>query len=111
MAPPTEWHLGSMNFCGPGTNLTRRLSVNDEPITQPVDRIDEIAMWHDIYYRDHEGMADRYAADKEMIKKVKALGSLTCRETFEKYVVIVALSIKRFFVRMFLYCIRSNNVQ
>ena len=101
-----EIHLPGMNFCGPNTNLTKRLSMNDLPITPPVDKIDEVAMWHDVYYRDHENMADRFRADKEMINKVKDLDELTMRETVEKYIVIIALTIKRFFVRMILFCIR-----
>jgi len=42
-----EWHLPGHNFTGPGTRLTQRLERGDEP----VNRVDELSLHHDIRYQ------------------------------------------------------------
>lgn len=39
-----EKHFPGMNYCGPGTNVARRLSNN----VQPVDALDRAALAHDL---------------------------------------------------------------
>ena len=39
-----ERHFPGMNFCGPGTNVARRLKNN----VKPVDRLDAAALKHDL---------------------------------------------------------------
>ncbi len=41
-----EWHLPGHNFTGPGTRLKERLERGDEP----VNRVDELSLHHDIRY-------------------------------------------------------------
>lgn len=42
-----EWHLPGHNFTGPGTRLQERLERGDEP----VNRVDELSLHHDIRYQ------------------------------------------------------------
>jgi hypothetical protein len=42
-----EWHLPGHNFTGPGTKLTERLERGDEPI----NRVDELSLHHDLRYQ------------------------------------------------------------
>ena len=42
-----EWHFPGHNFTGPGTRLNERLERGDEP----VNRVDELALHHDIRYQ------------------------------------------------------------
>ena len=45
---PGEKHLPGMQYCGPGTNLDKKLNPDGTPKPQylPVDRVDEIALRH-----------------------------------------------------------------
>jgi hypothetical protein len=45
-----EWHLPGHNFTGPGTRLKERLERGDEP----VNRVDELSLHHDIRYQGIE---------------------------------------------------------
>lgn len=42
-----EWHFPGHNFTGPGTRLEERLERGDEP----VNRVDELSLHHDIRYQ------------------------------------------------------------
>ena len=51
---PFEKHLPGMQYCGPGTNLNLKLKadgVTPRKGFEPVDRVDEAAMKHDIKYQ------------------------------------------------------------
>lgn len=60
-----EFHVPGYNFCGPGsgTKLNERLDSNDNPITPPVNSIDQACMKHDISYRDNKDLQSREKAD------------------------------------------------
>ena len=95
---PFEKHLPGMNYCGPGTNLLKKL--NDDGKTpkkgyEPVDRVDEAALKHDIKYSQHDDLRHRNQADKEMITDLKNIQNPTCRERFERCIVLPILIIKR----------------
>lgn len=45
-----EWHFPGHNFTGPGTRLEQRLERGDEP----VNRVDELSLHHDIRYQTIE---------------------------------------------------------
>jgi hypothetical protein len=45
-----EWHFPGHNFTGPGTRLEERLERGDEP----VNRVDELSLHHDIRYQTIE---------------------------------------------------------
>ena len=69
-----EFHIPGMNFCGPGTNLNSRLENDGKTPkfdSRPVDRVDEIALRHDLFYGEHKGAELRCHADKEMIEELK----------------------------------------
>ncbi|CAH1107140.1 unnamed protein product [Psylliodes chrysocephalus] len=50
---------------GPGTNLNERLVRGDKP----VDKLDEAAMEHSIFYRDHKNVKERHKADEILKNK------------------------------------------
>ena len=70
-----EIHLPGYNFAGPGTQLQYRLDDNDNPLPDsiPINKIDEIAYKHDIFYRDHNDLNDRHNADITMINELKQI--------------------------------------
>ena len=71
-----EFHLRSpsfrrYNFCGPNTRLNERLNPDGTPKdwSQPINRVDEICMRHDIAYRN----GDRCEADETMLRELNEL--------------------------------------
>ena len=100
-----EWHIPTMNFCGPGTDLSKRLEEDGKtpkPGSMPVDRVDEAALRHDLFYTEHKDARSRVEGDKIMIDEVRSIKDPTCRECFERAIVITALVLKRFFTSMVL---------
>ena len=61
---PSNWKFDKYNFCGPGTNLEKRLKAGD----QGINPLDDLCMKHDLWYRDHPKTEDRWVADKELQK-------------------------------------------
>jgi len=68
-----EKHLPGYNFCGPGTDVARRLREN----VQPVNRLDEAALRHDRateprgpYTSNGHGPALR-AADRQLLRDAR----------------------------------------
>ena len=57
---PFELHVPGYQYCGPGTNLEKRLARGDEGINP----LDAACKNHDIAYRDHKSLDERHAADK-----------------------------------------------
>lgn len=51
-----EWHFPGHNFTGPGTRLEERLERGDEP----VNRVDELSLHHDIRYQGIEKNDDGF---------------------------------------------------
>ncbi len=95
---PFEKHLPGMRYCGPGTNL--KLKLNDDGATprrgfEPVDRVDEAAMRHDIKYQQFDDLRHRNLADKQMLKELREIENPTCKERMERCIVIPILFIKR----------------
>lgn len=62
---PVEMHAPGYNYLGPGTKLDERLRRGDKP----VNKLDEAAREHDIFYRDHEKTSDRHKADEILEQK------------------------------------------
>ncbi len=91
-----EKHLFGHNFTGPGTNLDKRLNDDDEPVSnsKPINRIDEAALKHDIFYRDHSDIKERHQADLEMIEELNNIKNPTFREKVERVIVIKMLKAK-----------------
>jgi len=82
--PLTNWHLPKHKFTGPFTELDKRLDDSDNPLPgyTPFNQIDEIAMKHDICYRDSniEGGKTRRECDKEMLDRLAAMEAKNMRE-------------------------------
>ena len=100
-----EFHIPGMNFCGPGTDLQARLEDDGKTpklSSQPVDRVDEISLRHDLFYEKHKNAAMRCQAVKEMIDELKLIRDPTWRERVERAIAIFCLTIKRFVVLLFL---------
>jgi len=57
-----ELHLPVYNYCGPFTELEKRLARGDEP----VNKLDAGCKEHYIFYRDHQDAKERHLADKEL---------------------------------------------
>ena len=76
-----EFHLRTItgrryNFCGPNTRLSRRMTPNGtvRDGSEPINRIDEISMRHDIAYRNaDEGRGTRLQADADMLRELDEL--------------------------------------
>lgn len=56
---PFELHVPGYNYLGPGTNLDLRL----EKGVKPANKLDELALQHDIAYSKSNKMSDRHKAD------------------------------------------------
>lgn len=80
--PLKNWHLPGHKYTGPFTELDKRLDENDNPLPgyEPFNQIDEIAMKHDICYRDNP---DRKLCDKEMLSQLKTIKTKGVREKID----------------------------
>ena len=99
-----EWHLPGMKYCGPGTDLSLRLNEDrtPKPGWEPVDRVDESALRHDIFYTDHPSIREREkVGDKRMIDELLSINNPTCKEYIERAIVVPILRFKRFVTLLF----------
>ena len=63
------------SFVGPGTKLNKRLDSNKNPLphSKPVNKLDEIAMNHDICYEKYPKTKERNKiCDKKMLDDIKS---------------------------------------
>ena len=58
-----EYHLPGHNFTGPGTKLKYRLERGD----QPVNKVDALALSHDMRYDNYDSAYERFNADVHFI--------------------------------------------
>lgn len=72
---PVELHIPGYQYCGPGTNLSKRLQRGDPGI----NKLDEACKAHDIAYSKYSDSEHRTRADRELSKlawrRVKASDS------------------------------------
>lgn len=68
---PLELHLPGYNYCGPGTQLSKRLARGDKGINQ----LDEYCKQHDIAYNKSSNLRDRHKADIILLKMAKKRAS------------------------------------
>ena len=60
-----------------------------------MNRIDEISLKHDIYYKEHPAQRDRLKGDDIMLEELHNINEpLTCRERFEHVIVSLLLRLK-----------------
>ncbi|ESO95549.1 hypothetical protein LOTGIDRAFT_175167 [Lottia gigantea] len=69
-----EKHIPRHNYTGPGARLDLRFDSNDNPNQreEPICRIDQAALKHDIIYRDHEDLESSHKADQQMIHELES---------------------------------------
>jgi len=93
---PFEKHLPGMRYCGPGTRLDLRVDEDGKPFpgNEPVDRVDEAAMKHDLAYSKHNDLRHRHKADKEMLHDLLDIEEPTCRERMERCFVVPIMFLK-----------------
>lgn len=106
-----EMHIPTMRFCGPFTNLEKRLDCNDKPKpgSEPIDRVDEAALRHDLYYNTHPKMKDRIISDEVLIHELRSINNPTLKERIERAIAIFCLRVKIIFVRCCLWIIGLRN--
>ena len=105
---PFEKHLPGMRYCGPGTRLDLRLDENEQPKVgqEPVDRIDQAALRHDLSYKHYPDLKHRNAADKQMIKDLLDIEKPSCRERAERLCVLPILVVKRYIGSFIIWLLR-----
>jgi len=62
---PFELHLPGYQYCGPGTNLSKRIKRGD-PGVNPLDAACKL---HDIAYEKHKDLKQRHIADKQLAEQ------------------------------------------
>ena len=62
---PVELHLPGYQYCGPGTNLAKRLQRGDPGI----NKLDAACKQHDIAYSKYSDSTNRAKADKELAER------------------------------------------
>jgi hypothetical protein len=93
---PFEKHLPGMRYCGPGTKLDMRVNEYGEPYpgNEPIDRVDEASLKHDLVYSRYDDLRHRNEADKEMLHDLYNIKKPTLREKFERCIVVPILFLK-----------------
>lgn len=100
-----EMHLPGYNFCGPYTDLDKRLARGD----QGINKLDEACKKHDVFYKEHKDTESRQIADKILIEdadKVFHSSDSSLKEKGEAFLVKNAMNVKN----MFGMGINQNNV-
>lgn len=85
------------NFTGPGTRTDIRLNSDDTPKewSKPVDPIDNVALWHDVQYREAgNDLEKKHSADNTMIQKLNALDNLTTKQKMKRFIITKILKAK-----------------
>ena len=89
-----EKHLPGMNYCGPGTNVRRRLANK----VQPVDGLDKLCLEHDIWteprgpYRSRGKRNLLRAADRRLLNGAKLLKRQGYQPSWKVETVIIAMN-------------------
>lgn len=89
-----ELHLPGMNYCGPGTNVRRRLANK----VQPIDALDKLCLEHDIWaeprgpYRSRGKRKLLRAADRRLMNGAKLLLHQGYQPAWKAVLVIEAMS-------------------
>ena len=91
-----ELHLPGYSFCGPGTNLDKRLdeAANPKPWSKPINRVDEVCMRHDIDYGNTTTLEEKHEADREMLYNLSLIQNPTLREKVDRFIVKKMISAK-----------------
>ena len=86
-------------YTGPYNPLHKQLDRNDRPLPgqEPYNGVDEIAMRHDICYRDvgDNNKSGKQQCDEQMLKELKVLQPQDMREKIDRNFVRSIMSVKR----------------
>jgi len=104
-----EKHLKNYNYAGPGTRLDLRLdeNKNPKPGEEPINKIDEACLKHDIAY-ESESIKDRHVADVELIHDLNAIKNLTWNEKLARILIKNIMKAKVVFGGS--YNLRNKNI-
>jgi len=96
--PNKEFHLPGYRYCGPGTNLNKRLDEDDIPTSgnEPVNAIDNVCYNHDLAYKYNKDLEMRQLADVNAIHELNNLENLTLSERFSRGLIKTLLKGKIF---------------
>ena len=96
---PGELHIPGMNFAGPGTRLEYRLNDDGSPKSwsQPVDRVDQAAYYHDLAYNEYTDTENINIADREMLQQLDSIENPSIREKIEMAIVRPIINTKQRF--------------
>ena len=96
---PGEIHIPGMNFAGPGTRLEYRLNDDGTPKawSQPVDRVDQAAYYHDPAYNEFTDTENRNIADREMLQQLDSIEKPSFREKIEMAIIKPVINTKQRF--------------
>ena len=82
------FHWPKMNYLGPGTRLQQRLKRGD----RGVNRLDELALIHDLDYSKPRNLQDKWVVDNRMIR---AITNLPGKKTKQERIVKKIMQAKR----------------
>lgn len=88
-----ELHLPGYNYCGPNTDLKRRLERGDDAINE----LDEACKEHDIGYSNHADLRSRIALDRRLVLKAYARAKADDADADERicaWIVVTAMCAK-----------------
>ena len=87
--PKAGFVLPRYRYVGPYNPLEEQLNEDDTPKADhlPVNKLDEIAMHHDICTRDSKNLSDKHKCDRKMLDEMKQSKSKTWKEAIDKKLV------------------------
>lgn len=94
-----EIHIIGFNYCGPNTNLEKRLACN----VQPKNELDCACQEHDFDYAESNNLKWRHIADKKLLlKAIKRIYAKNSQfgERIAALIVSCLISIKTFFSKI-----------
>ncbi len=99
-----EMHIPGHMFAGPGSRLDLRLNPDKTPKewSQPINKIDEFCMYHDIDYESAENNSKteeevlnlKHEADSKLIERLNNYSAQNIGERFIKFLIEKAISMK-----------------
>jgi hypothetical protein len=106
---PIELHIPGYNYCGPGTKLDKRLGRGDKP----VNRVDEVCMFHDIDYQTAgTDSAKIKAADQKMLRRLNEIQNPTIAERLGRTIASTGIKTKQLLgsgaKQSLVYCVKCR---
>ena len=92
--PKGGWTLPKHKYTGPYNPLDYQLDANDRPLPgqEPYNQVDEIAMRHDICYRDN--IDDKHGCDRKMLDELNEMKPNGLRERIDRRFVKTVIGAK-----------------